>query len=419
MRCYSGMSVIAASVVALITFGIATPALAAAPVDKGEIASPTIGPGSNFTHEAYVEGVRDAPGLLARAGVACTVEQAVYEGESNLLDASGKTVGHARLYEVACAEGLGYMLNVRGKAPPVAFDCVTGGQSGKIACMLPLNSHPAGGLEPLLKAAGVSCGVVRARFLGTNTEEKLRRYEVSCGAQAGYILDTPLPDGSGPAPVATPCFQLESECRFTTHLQNVVMLAYRVGKSFGDGCRIGDARYVGYVAAHGAQLYEVSCQSGHDGELIEVDSFGALKSSQECSRIKLVGAACQLKAGEIADPRVVQAETTGAAPPNARRSVITNPDWVRRPSGSEVDALYPALAKRSWVTGRAVIECGVMVSGLLEDCAIIDESPAGYGFGAAALKMSRSFQMRPQTRDGVPISGAQVMIPISFSMRRN
>jgi TonB family protein len=218
------------------------------------------------------------------------------------------------------------------------------------------------------------------------------------------------------------CFEDESECQLTTHIQNVVTLAYRVGKAFGDECQISDARYVGYVAARGYQLYEVSCQAGRGGEVIEVDDFGALKGSQDCMKVKLVGAACQLKPGDAIDPRIARAERTGSAPPpppGARRTVITNPDWIRKPSGGDVDALYPMSAQRGRVNGRAVIGCSVAATGLLEDCAVIDESPAGFGFGAAALKMSRSFQMRPQTRDGVPVSGAQVSIPINFNIRRN
>ena len=408
----------AAAVCALATSVSAAPEVSATASAE---TPPAMGPGSNFTREAYAEGLRDAPGVLAKVGIACTVKQAIFAGDTSLLDASGKTIGHARLYEVACAEGLGYLLSVRGNEPPVAFDCIRGGQTGKIACMLPLNSHPAGGLDPFLRATGLNCQAVRARYIGQDFGLKLRRYEVACGAGAGYVLDIPLADGAGAAPKATPCFEVEDECHLTSHVENVARLAYLAGKNFGSECQISDARYVGLVAARDHQLYEVSCQAGHDGELIEVDGAGGLRSSTDCSKIKLVGATCQLRPGNAVDPRIVQAESAGARPPpppGAPRDVLTNPDWVRRPSAELFARLFPQKAQRYGVSGRVEIGCSVAASGFLEECAVIDESPADFGFGAAALKMSGSFQMRPLTRNGVPISGAQVHIPIVFAIRR-
>ncbi|MET0336922.1 MAG: hypothetical protein ABW063_04085, partial [Caulobacter sp.] len=51
--------------------------------------------------------------------------------------------------------------------------------------------------------------------------------------------------------------------------------------------------------------------------------------------------------------------------------------------------------------------------GLLEQCKVASEEPAGLGFGAAALALSSAFEMQPKLENGKPIKGA-VRIPIVF-----
>lgn len=77
---------------------------------------------------------------------------------------------------------------------------------------------------------------------------------------------------------------------------------------------------------------------------------------------------------------------------------------------------YPSRAARRDIEGRAVIGCHVTADGRLTRCSVDAESPSGEGFGEAALKMSRHFKMRPMTRDGVPVSGGVIRIPIRFAL---
>jgi TonB family protein len=101
-----------------------------------------------------------------------------------------------------------------------------------------------------------------------------------------------------------------------------------------------------------------------------------------------------------------------AQAPEQHRAVITNPDWVRLPSAYDLSRYYPTGVT---TTGRAVITCSVLASGILADCSVISESPPNSGFGEAALKMTTLFQMKPAQRDGRPVGGATVTIPINFS----
>jgi TonB family protein len=101
-----------------------------------------------------------------------------------------------------------------------------------------------------------------------------------------------------------------------------------------------------------------------------------------------------------------------ADPP--RPSVITNPDWLQRPSGEDLADHYPEIAQRINMDGRATISCTVSTLGKLDDCTVISEAPRDMGFGRAVLAMADLFRMRPLTVDGQPAAGGTVRIPIRF-----
>lgn len=74
--------------------------------------------------------------------------------------------------------------------------------------------------------------------------------------------------------------------------------------------------------------------------------------------------------------------------------------------------LPPEAAKAS-VDGRALIQCDVTIRGLLNQCRIIAEAPANYGFGRAALLFAPGARVYPPKKDGKPIRDATVL-PHSF-----
>lgn len=99
-----------------------------------------------------------------------------------------------------------------------------------------------------------------------------------------------------------------------------------------------------------------------------------------------------------------------------KADVVTNPDWLKRPSGEDMAANYPALATYMEIEGRASISCDVKASGTLVGCCVISEAPTGLGFGEAAVKMSAAFQMRPMTVNGNAVDGGTVRIPLNFKL---
>jgi TonB family protein len=126
------------------------------------------------------------------------------------------------------------------------------------------------------------------------------------------------------------------------------------------------------------------------------------------------GLAAILLALSLSTLAAVAQAATGA---DAARPVrITRPDWDRLPSGEDLARYYPEQAQRLELEGKATILCDVETTGLLRDCEVVSEVPADGEFGAAALKLAPLFRMKPATRDGAPVGGAKIRIPILFKL---
>lgn len=84
----------------------------------------------------------------------------------------------------------------------------------------------------------------------------------------------------------------------------------------------------------------------------------------------------------------------------ARPGVITNPRWLRQ---ARTD--FPAGAlSRGIPFGHVRLECIAGTDSLLTQCRILEETPAGEGFGDAALFGATKAIVEPRTVDGVPVA---------------
>ena len=105
----------------------------------------------------------------------------------------------------------------------------------------------------------------------------------------------------------------------------------------------------------------------------------------------------------------------GSAAPGAgdAPAVTTPARWIEKPSDDEVAAAFPDEAKET--SGRAVIQCAISADGAPGGCTVQSESPAGDGFGQAALGLARKFKFKPKTVNGVAVDGGLATIPVRFA----
>jgi protein TonB len=94
---------------------------------------------------------------------------------------------------------------------------------------------------------------------------------------------------------------------------------------------------------------------------------------------------------------------------------VTHPVWKRFEFETKYPSFYPAAARPTAATGRVVIICSVTAAGDMTRCEVSAESPAGYGFGDAALKLvPLEFHLMPQSAPGRSLEGLKVRFPITF-----
>jgi TonB family protein len=94
---------------------------------------------------------------------------------------------------------------------------------------------------------------------------------------------------------------------------------------------------------------------------------------------------------------------------------IYDPVWLQQVNPDAVIQLFPPEAvKAGYTQGKASVICDVAHDGGLTGCSVVSETPAGLGFGDAALKVASIMKMNPWTRGGDPVDGARIVLPIKL-----
>lgn len=119
-----------------------------------------------------------------------------------------------------------------------------------------------------------------------------------------------------------------------------------------------------------------------------------------------------MRVSVLAFSLAVATAAAAAEPTNGKGS--SEADWVRQPTMTELVAVWPKAAMALNIGGSAILRCEVTTQGALEGCVVESETPAGMGFGAAALVLAPTFAMKPAMQDGKPVRST-VGIPIKWA----
>ena len=98
----------------------------------------------------------------------------------------------------------------------------------------------------------------------------------------------------------------------------------------------------------------------------------------------------------------------------AQAADLNDPVWDRAPGQDDWAKAYPAHAAQAGISGAVKMKCAATSAGLLSDCAVIQESPTGEGFGAAALSLATGMALKPTDSNGQPVTGRNLIVPVRF-----
>jgi hypothetical protein len=261
--------------------------------------------GGEITEAQRKQGMAEAPAVVQSLGLACNVADARFIGKQE--DKKAKT--STSFYEVACQQGMGFVLQASTGGTPVAFTCIEantpaeGAKEASLPCMLPANSDPKSALTPMLQKAGVACTPDRVRGIG---QGKTQTYlEVACQGGDGYVVIASAPFDASKPVEAQNCLNYDEtqgsvKCTLTDRASRLAVVDKYAATT---QCTVKDRRYVG-MSKDGANFFEASCQDGK-GYIYKVQN-GQVAQNWDCAKAQSILGGCTLT-----DARQAQSEQAG------------------------------------------------------------------------------------------------------------
>ncbi|MFC5388971.1 hypothetical protein U0030_09930 [Brevundimonas bullata] len=225
---------------------------------------------------------------IALTDTACEVTDAKFLGE---------TPDKTSLYEVACADGPGYI--IQSKTPPSVTDCIILAASAQALraqdptaevgsqCELPGNTDILGAIKSYAQHADVDCIVDQGKVLGADGDTVI--YEVGCQGTQGFWIRKTGPDWS-----KTACIQVVAEnaaCEFTTPAEIATSAKALLAGTDAAACDVTQARLMGQNPT--GMYYEVKCATEGEGFIARVQN-SVTNRVYPCATAQQIGGGCIL-----------------------------------------------------------------------------------------------------------------------------
>ncbi len=282
---------------------------------SGEVVLPgRVGGGREDRNRQRQQARQPAPPTAEEIQAAASAVAAVAVPTCQVTESSliGMRESGAKLYEVACATGPGYILEAVEGAPTAA-DCVL--QSSLawqlrkdnpeaevgLQCALPGNQNRVAVITEYARQAGVSCNVDEA--IAWN----VRVYELGCAGTDGYRLEKSESGDWG----ATPCWRYAlistGTCQLTTAEETRTEWPKLVANTEIAACNVEDVSWMGDNPQRGA-FYELKCSTG-EGVIVRFQN-GATQQVYSCvDAVQIFSKPCELTAAPATtEPEAAPAE---------------------------------------------------------------------------------------------------------------
>ncbi len=200
--------------------------------------------------------------LLQALQISCDVSDAKLVIAGTSRTKSGGKELQTRVYEVACANGMGYLLETVSKEMPIAISCLSAeearavdvakGKEPSFFCKLPENADVYALVTSMIKAgAGAQCEVGALQLYGRSQSTHTEYSEVACKDGKGFLLRLAQP-GTQAETVVMSCAEAAKQnikCRLTDPGPVEAAVTLQTFKEAlarnGVACDIGQLRLIG------------------------------------------------------------------------------------------------------------------------------------------------------------------------------